>query len=182
MHTRLSSGFHLDKGVCTKNIVINVIKKTTTTEVRSTNIEITVRNFILTHFQGIMKGQKTPTFLLLIDTAQVCGIAGDTACVATQNQFKTFNLVTKLDATGKMWLISGQVQNVAKPTAGKTLSNVQVISRFYDINGNNVGGLQQVPVSPTMLESFQSGVFNIKAPKSAMSGTPSFVRLEYITK
>ena len=182
MHTRLSSGFHLDKGVCTKNIVINVIKKTTTTEVRSTNIEITVRNFILTHFQGIMKGQKTPTFLLLIDTAQVCGIAGDTACVATQNQFKTFNLVTKLDATGKMWLISGQVQNVAKPAAGKSLSNVQVIARFYDINGNNVGGLQQVPVTPATLKSFQSGAFNIKAPKSAMTGTPSFVRLEYVTK
>jgi hypothetical protein len=53
---------------------------------------------------------------------------------------------------GKMWLISGQVQNVAKPAAGKTLSNVQVIARFYDINGNNVGGLQQVPVSPATLK------------------------------
>jgi hypothetical protein len=128
-----------------------------------------------------MKVQKTPTFLLLIDTAQVCSIARDTACVATQNQFKSFNLVTKLDAIGRTWLISGQVQNVAKP-AGKTLSNVQVIAHFYDINGNNVGGLQQVPISPTTLKSFQSGVFNIKAPKSAMSGIPSFVRLEYVTK
>jgi hypothetical protein len=119
--------------------------------------------------------------LLLIDTAQVCRIAGDTACAATQNQFKTFNLVTKLNATGRTWIISGQVQNVAKP-AGKTLSNVQVIARFYDINGNNVGGLQQqVPISPATLKSFQSGVFNIKAPKSAMSVTPSFVRLEYVT-
>jgi len=129
-----------------------------------------------------MKGQKAPTFLLLIDTAQVCGIARDTTCVATQNQFKTFNLVTKLDATGKTWIISGQVQNVAKPAAGNTLSNVQVIARFYDINGNNVGGLQQVPVSPATLKSFQSGAFNIKAPKSTMTGTPSFVRLEYVTK
>jgi hypothetical protein len=118
---------------------------------------------------------------LLIDTAQVCGIAGDTACVATQNQFKTFNLVTKLDTIGKTWITSGQVQNVAKPAAGKTLSNVQVIAHFYDINGNNVGGLQQVPISPATLKSFQSGVFNIKAPKSAMSGTPSFARLEYVT-
>jgi hypothetical protein len=73
-----------------------------------------------------------------------------------------FNLVTKLDATGKMWLISGQIQNVAKP-AGKTLGNVQVVARFYDINGNNVGGLQQVPISPATLKSFQSGVFSIKA-------------------
>jgi hypothetical protein len=163
-----------------------VIRKTTTTEVPKPNVEIAVRNFILTHFQGLMKGQ-TPTFLLLIDTAQVCGIAGDTACVATQNQFKTFNLVTKLDTTtGRTWwIISGQVQNIAKTAAaaaGKTLSNVQVVARFYDINGNNVGGLQQVPISPATLKSFQSGVFNIKASTSAMSGTPSFVRLEYITK
>jgi hypothetical protein len=76
----------------------------------------------------------------------------------------------------------GLVQNVAKPAAGKTLGNLQVVARFYDINGNNVGGLQQVPISPATLKSFQSGVFNIKASKSAMSGTPSFVRLEYITK
>jgi hypothetical protein len=69
---------------------------------------------------------------------------------------------------------------VAKP-AGKTLGNVQVVARFYDINGNNVGGgLQQVPISPATLKSLQSGVFNIKVPKSTMSGTPSFVRLEYV--
>jgi hypothetical protein len=57
--------------------------------------------------------------------------------------------------------------------------NVQIIARFYDIDGNNVGGLQQVPISPATLKSFQSGVFSIKASKSATSGTPS---LEYVTK
>jgi len=43
------------------------------------------------------------------------------ACVATQNQFKTFNLVTTLDITTvKTWIISEQIQNIAKP-AGKKL-------------------------------------------------------------
>ena len=30
-----------------------------------------------------------PTFLLLLDTAQLCQLAGDTQCVAKQNQFNT---------------------------------------------------------------------------------------------
>jgi hypothetical protein len=32
-----------------------------------------------------------PTFLLLLDTAQLCQLAGDTQCVAKQNQFDTLN-------------------------------------------------------------------------------------------
>jgi hypothetical protein len=69
------------------------------------------------------------------------------------------------------------------PNAAKVSTDALVTwTRFYDINGNNVGGLQQVPISPATLKSFQSGVFNIKAPKSALSGTPSFVRLEYVIK
>jgi hypothetical protein len=116
----------------------------------------------------------------LLDTGQICAIAGDKECVAVQNQFKTSNLITKLDAIGKIWTVSGQVQNVAKP-AGKTLSNVQVIAHFYDSKGKNVGGLQQVFVNPMTLKASQTGAFNIKAPTSEMSGIPTFLRLEYVT-
>src|SRR5919202_5545915 len=123
--------------------------------------------------------QLQPTFLLLLDTAQLCQIAGDTQCVAKQNQFKTLNLVTKLDAatttTGKTWTITGQAEN----TGTKTQTNVQVIAHLYDSKGNNVGGPYKGTVNPTALKSFQSGAFNIKASASAMKGTPSFVILEY---
>jgi hypothetical protein len=62
-------GFHLKNGDCTKNIVINMIKKTTTTEVHNTNLEITVKNFIAYNiFTAPLQGRQ-PTFLLLIDTA-----------------------------------------------------------------------------------------------------------------
>jgi hypothetical protein len=61
-------------------------------------------------------------FLLLLDTAQLCQLAGDTQCVAKQNQFNTLNLLTKLDTTGKTWTIIGQVEN----RAAKTQRNVQV--------------------------------------------------------
>jgi hypothetical protein len=114
--------------------------------------------------------------LLLLDTGQLCAAAGDTACVVTQNQFKTFNIITKLNANRDTWTISGQVQNIAKE---KTLTDVQVIVHFYDSKGANVGGLQQMSVNPSTLKALQTGVFNIKSPISQMSGTPSFLRLEY---
>jgi hypothetical protein len=87
------------------------------------------------------------------------------------------NLVTKFDATGKSWTVSGQAENIA---AGiKTQRNVQVIAHFYDSKRNNVGGLQKVAANPGVLKSLQSGAFNIKAGTSVMKGTPSFLRLEY---
>jgi hypothetical protein len=72
----------------------------------------------------------------LLDTAQLCQLAGDTQCVAKQNQFDTLNLVTKLDSTGKTWSITGQVEN----RVSKTQNNMHVIGYFYDSKGNNVGG------------------------------------------
>ena len=98
---------------------------------------------------------KQPTFLLLLDTAQLCQLAGDTQCVAKQNQFNTLNLITKLDSAGKTWTITGQVEN----RVSRTQSNVQVIGYFYDSKGNNVGGPYKRIVNPTVLKSLQLGVF-----------------------
>jgi hypothetical protein len=135
------------------------------------------KNIISSSQQGKQQ-QQQPTFLLLLDTAQLCQIAGDTQCVAKQNQFKTLNLVTKFDATGKSWTVSGQAENIA--AGSKTQRNVQVIAHFYDSKGNNVGGgSYQRAANPSVLKSLQSGEFNIKASTSAMKGTPSFLRLEY---
>ena len=47
--------------------------------IKLTTVETVVRNFISTN----------PTFLLLLDTAHLCQLAGDTQCVAKQNQFNT---------------------------------------------------------------------------------------------
>jgi hypothetical protein len=152
-------GFHLQKGVCTKNIVINVTKKVTT-------VESVVRNFATSN---------QPTFLLLLDTAQLCQLAGDTQCVAKQNQFDILNLVTKLDSTTKTWTMTGQVEN----RVSKTQNNVQVIAYFYDSKGNNVGGPYKGTVNPTILKSHQLGAFSMKPSISIMKGTPSFIRLEY---
>jgi hypothetical protein len=155
--------FHLQKGVCTKNVVINVKKKVTTT--------------VETVFRNIFVNPNQPTFLLLLDTAQLCQLAGDTQCVAKQNQFKTLNLVTKLDtATSKTWTITGQVENRA---VSKTQNNVQVVAYFYDSKGNSVGGPYKGTVNPTILKSLQLGAFSMKQSTSIMKGTPSFIRLEY---
>jgi hypothetical protein len=155
-------GFHLQKGVCTKNIVINVKKKITTT--------------VETVFRNLFVNPNQPKFLLLLDTAQLCQLAGDTQCVAKQNQFDTLNLITKLDSTGKTWTITGQVENRA---VSKIQRNVQVTAYFYDSKGNSVGGPYKGTVNPTVLKSLQLGAFSMKPSTSIMKGTPTFIRLEY---
>ncbi|MFL6357801.1 MAG: hypothetical protein ACJ72V_00470, partial [Nitrososphaeraceae archaeon] len=143
----------------------------------NTKVDTVTKNVIVNNLATASSQGKQPTFLLLLDTAQLCQLAGDAQCVTKQNQFKTLNLVTRLDSTGKSWTISGQADNVA--AGAKTQRNVQVIAYFYDSKGNNVGGVQEVAVNPTVIKSLQLGAFNIKASTSTMKGTPSFLRLEY---
>ena len=88
------------------------------------------------------------------------------------------DLATRLDSTGKSWVITGQAENIAAGT--KTQRNVQVTAYFYDSKGNNVGGgSYQGAVNPSILKTLQSAAFNFKASTSIMKGTPSFLRLEY---
>ena len=155
----------------------NVIVVKTQVDTDTVTKNFISKNIISPSLSSQGKQQQQPTFLLLLDTAQLCQIAGDTKCVAKQNQFKTLNLLTKFDETGKSWTITGQADNVA--AGAKTQRNVQVIAHFYDSKGNNVGGVQEVAVNPTVIKSLQLGAFNIKASTSTMKGTPSFLRLEY---
>jgi hypothetical protein len=135
-------------------------------------IETIVKNFIAYNIFTAPSQGRQLTFLLLLDTAQLCQIAGDVQCVTQQNQFKARNLLTKLDSTtGRSWIISGQAENVG--SSSKTLASIQVVAHFYDSRGNNIGGLQQVAVTPGTLKALQSGVFNIKADTSRMSGWSS---------
>src|SRR5919199_4280872 len=129
-------------------------------------LETVVRNFV---------SSNQPTFLLLLDTAQLCQLAVDTQCVAKQNQFDTLNLVTKLDSTGKIWTITGQVEN----RVSKIQNNVQVTGYFYDSKGNSVGGPYKGSVNPTVLKSHQLAAFSMKPSTYVMKGSPSFIRLEY---
>jgi hypothetical protein len=157
------------KGIVKVNTKVN-------TKVDTATKNVIVNNIVTAPSQG-----KQPTFLLLLDTAQLCQLAGDIQCVAKQNQFTTLNLITKLDSTGKTWTITGQAKNIAAET--KTQRNVQVTAYFYDSKGNNVGGgsSYQGAVNPSVLKSLQSGAFNFKASTSVMKGTPSFLRVEYET-
>jgi hypothetical protein len=88
-------------------------------------------------------------------------------------------LLTKLDSTGKNWIITGQTKNIASQS--KSQGNVQVTGYFYDSKGTNAGGSYKGVVNPSVLKSLQSGAFNIKGSTSVMKGTPSFLRLEYQT-
>jgi hypothetical protein len=70
---------------------------------------------------------------------------------------------------------NGPSQNVGTATQ----SNLQVTAEFYDTSGNNLGGNQTVAISPSSLNSQQTGTFIMKAPIANMQGTASFIRLEY---
>jgi hypothetical protein len=190
-HISLScpKGSKLVNGKCQVTTVVQH-QQTQNVVIVKTQIDTVTKNFIINNIgssssssssssqQGKQQQQHT-TFLLLLDTAQLCQIAGDTQCVAKQNQFKTLNLVTKPDSattTAKSWSITGQAENIA---SAKTQRNVQLTVYFYDSKGNNVGGSYKGSVNPGTLKSLQSGAFNFKASTSAMKGTPSFLRLEY---
>ena len=178
-------GSKLVNGKC-QVTVVQQEQQTKNVVVIRTQVDTVARNFIINNIGSSSSSssssssqqgkQQHTTFLLLLDTAQLCQIAGDTQCVTKQNQFKTLNLVTKLDSTGKTWAITGQAENIA---SAKTQRNVQLTTYFYDSKGNNVGGQQKVVVNPEILKSLQSGGFSIKVSTSAMKGTPSFLRLEY---
>ena len=117
---------------------------------------------------------KAPSFLLLLDTKQVCHVAKDLQCNLQQNRFNTMDLNTNRDVQGN-WLISGKVQNVAK----NPLGNIKVTVTFYDALGNNIGSYKQGTVTPAKVASQQYGVFNLKAIKPANNWNPVFLTLAY---
>jgi hypothetical protein len=170
----------MEKGVCTRNNGntggggggTTIIIKNKAVAISKTTINNKVTNVFKSFTTALLAG-KQPSFLLLLNTAQLCQLAGDKQCVTEQNQFNTLNLVTSL--SGGSRTVNGQVEN----RASSEQKNVQIIAHFYDSKGNNVGGLATAKVSPTSLKHLQLGVFNIKASTSKMSGPASFVRLEY---
>ena len=160
------SGYHLHNGVCTKDVVVH-----------KTTVETVTKDVISNNIFSASSQGKRPSYLLLLDSAQLCQLAGDTQCVAKQNQFKTLNLVTKFDSASKSWSIGGQTENIA--AGSKIQRNVGVGAHFYDSKGSNVGGSYHGAINPGILKNLQSGTFNFKVSTSAMKGTPSFIRLEY---
>jgi hypothetical protein len=157
---------HMNNGVCNKDVVVHV-----------TTVDTITKNLVSNNVFAAPSQGKQPSFLVLLDTAQLCNLAGDTQCAAQQSHFKTVNLITKFDSTTKNWNINGQVENVA--AGSKTQKNIGVGAYFYDSKGNNVGGSYHGAVTPTTLKSLQSGTINFKASILDMKSTPSFIRLEY---
>ena len=135
-----------------------------------TEVQTVIRNFII-YQNPVPTGQ--PSFLLLLSTAQLCQLVGDTQCAYEQDNFNTVSLVTKLESGA--WNIMGQVKNVGTATQNGLL----VTAEFYDTSGNNLGGNQTVEISPSSLNSQQTGSFIMKVPIADMQGTASFIRLEY---
>jgi hypothetical protein len=160
----------------TPNIIVDNRQQQKVIVKVNTKVDSVTKNVIVNNIVTAPSQSKQPTYLLLLDTAQLCQLAGDTQCVAKQNQFKTLNLVTRLDSTGRTWTISGQTENIAGTNSQR---NVQVTAYFYNSKGDNVGGTYKGAVNPSVLKSLQSGAFNIKASTSVMKGMPSFLRLEY---
>ena len=105
---------------------------------------------------------------------QLCQLAGDTQCASEQGNFNTVSMTAKLQS-GNVWNIVGQVKNVGTTTQ----NGVQVTADFYDTSGNNVGGNKTVTVSPSNLNTQQTGTFIITTPVEDMKGIASFIRLEY---
>lgn len=124
----------------------------------------------------IVKTVKIPssTFtsnLLLLDSKQLCLIASDVQCVASQSHFMTSSLTTSYDSSSKSWDVSGNVKNVGKAD----LHNIVVTAILYDINGASVGSSIAATVSPSLIKSFEDGTFKMTVEgKGAM-----FIVLSY---
>ena len=136
-------------------------------------MQTVINNFIVNQTQAPTTTTGQPSFLLLLSTAQLCQLAGDTQCASEQGNFNTVSMTTKLNSN--IWNIIGQVKNVGTATQ----NGVQVTADFYDTGGNNVGGNKTVSVSPSNLNRQQTDTFIIRAPIADMKGTASFIRLEY---
>ena len=148
--------------------IINYITSPTST----VNIQI-IKNFFTDNVIQRQLG-KTPAFLLLLDTKQICHVAKDFQCELQQNKFNTFDLTTTPDGKGN-WVISGKVQNVVK----NAINNIKVTATFYDALGNSIGTYKQGSVTPAKLVSQQYGVFHLNVLKPTQNWNPVFLRLEY---
>ena len=118
------------------------------------------------------------TYLLLLDSKQLCLIAGDTQCVALQDKFMTSSITTIYDSSAKEWTITGTVKDV---TPDK-LNDIQVTALFYDGKGNTIGNNAiTAKVSPSKIDSFEDGVFSFKTNvKDDLNGkNPVFIVLNY---
>ena len=117
-------------------------------------------------------------FLLLLDSKQLCLIAGDFQCVAQQNQFATSSLTTTYDSINKIWSISGTVKDVSK----FQLNNVQVTALFYDGKGNPIS-INPITnnIIPNILNTFEDGTFafNVSVNNDLNGINPLFVVLSY---
>jgi hypothetical protein len=96
----------------------------------NTKVDTVTKNVIVNNVVTAPSQGKQPTYLLLLDTAQLCQLAGDTQCVVKQNQFKTSNLVTRLDSTAKTWTITGQAENIAAGTKTQKCTGHSILLRF----------------------------------------------------
>ena len=117
-------------------------------------------------------------FLLLLDSKQLCLIAGDFQCVAQQNQFATSSLTITYDSVNKIWSISGTVKDVSK----FQLNNVQVTALFYDGKGNPVGNAAITNnIIPNILNTFEDGTFafNVSVNNDLNGINPLFIVLSY---
>ena len=136
-------------------------------------VEITVRQVVAGSVQSAATGQQ-PSFLMLLDTGQICQIAGDTACVLQQQNFKVKNIFTKF--VPNQWQISGWAQFLDTRAA---VRNIQLTASFYDQNGNNVGGAVVGNLSPSSLRALQLGSFQLSSDVSKMTAKPTFFRLQF---
>jgi hypothetical protein len=195
-----TQAYHFDKKtnkcILNSNCKSGTESKSNTTLVYCQDI-ITKKQFVVQKEQPIIKNYYTNTssntlannllqylsnspaqYLLLLDSKQLCLIAGDFQCVAQQNQFATSSLTTTYDSVNKLWSISGTVKDVSK----FQLNNVQVTALFYDGKGNAVGNSAITNnIIPNILNTFEDGTFafNVSVNNDLNGINPLFIVLSY---
>lgn len=125
--------------------------------------------------------QLQPSFLLLLDTKQLCSQALDIQCVALQGQYATSNLQTVV--VSGSWVISGTATNIGK----NILNNVQVTASFFDNKGNVIDSFNTASntanvgssLGLTSLKPGASGDFVISTDHNNIKGNPVFMTLTY---
>ena len=143
-------GFKLENGICERDII---------------------RNIIIREFQQLQ--QPKPNRLIQLDSEQICRELGDQACISSLHHFRLLFIHASKDLLG-FWGVTGEVQNISP----NTISQLQVIVHFYDLDGNIVG-LTQAFTTPSKLIPMQTAIFNVKQSPSELTGVPKFFRISY---
>ena len=119
-----------------------------------------------------------PSTILLLDSKQLLSSAGDQQGFDMQAMFCNLKFDTTLNPDKKIWAVKAEVQNIAgiDITMHKVLGN----ATFYDINGDEIGQITDIPVADTLHEGQRAEyIFTIFGDNDLNGKIPTFVVMNY---